>query len=139
MKSPLLPPLGLTLVACASLGLGLGALRADDTKKNAPAAAPAKPAAAPRAAAAPVKPLVQRPAQPQQAAKQLRTIDSNTKSLGAKRAGDIGFDGRKAPAGAVKANTPAIRKTPEQISKEQSVIPNAQPKKLKKLAPPPSP
>ncbi len=147
MKSPHHPSLGLTLVACASLGLGLVALRAEDAKKDAPAAKPAaKPAAAaakpapaaPRAAAAPVKPLVQKPAQPQ-AAKQLKSIDSNTKSLGAKKAGDIGFDGRKAPPAAVKASTPAVRKTPEQISKEQSRIPAAQPKKLEPLKAPPAP
>jgi hypothetical protein len=140
MKSPLHVSFPLALIACASLGLGLGSLRAEDKKTPAaapakPAAAPAKPAAAPRVAAAPVRPaVVQRPA-----VTQLKTINSNTKSLGASTAGGIGFDGRRAPAGEVKANPTTNRKTAAQIAKEQNAIPAAQPRKLKPLSPPPAP
>jgi hypothetical protein len=149
MKSPRPTSTSLALIACSSLVLGLGALRAEDKKKDPPAkpaaavakpAAPvaARPAPAPKVAAAPTKPLVQKTAQPK-ATNQLKSLHADTQSRGAAAAGGTTFDGRKAAPPAVKANPSTVHKTPAQISAEQNAIPRAQPYKMKKSAEPPSP
>ncbi len=150
MKTSRLTSTSLALIACSSLVLGLGPLRAEDKKKDPPAkpaavvakpaapVAPARPAPAPKVAAAPTKPLVQKTAQPQ-ATKQLKTLHADTQSRGAAAAGGTAFDGRKPAPPAVKANPSTVQKTPAQISAEQNAIPRAQPYKMKKSEPPPAP